>query len=316
MGSVFKKAVTRPLPKGAEFITRQGVRLARWKDAKGKTRTAPVTTGRDGTERIREESKTYFAKHRDGNNVVVEIPTGCRAEDAARQVLADLERRAERVRSGLLTSAEARTSEHLTRPIGEHVADYLTSLEAKGASPKQVVECRRVLTHSLAGCGFGTLASLERSAVESYLNRRRQEGTSGRTRNIDLTRLIAFANWCVSNGRLLVNPFRSIPKAGETDSRRRRRSMTEDELIRLLEVARRRPLLEALTVRKGGRKGEAYAKVRPEVRERLDMLGRERTLDLQDPCPDRASTERTCDPHRRTASTRRLDPSRHARCRR
>lgn len=217
MGSVFKKAVTRALPKGAEFITRQGVRLAPWKDAKGKPRTAPVTTGKDGSERIRVESGTFIAKYRDGDNLVVETPTGCRTEDAARQVLADLERRAERVRSGLITSAEARTSEHLTRPIGEHVADYLTSLEAKGASPKHIVECQRVLNRTLAGCGFGTLAGLERSAVESYLNRRRQHGTSCRTRNIDLTRLIAFANWCVLNGRLMVNPFRSIPKAGETD---------------------------------------------------------------------------------------------------
>ncbi len=144
MGSVFRKAVTRPLPKGAEFITRQGVRLARWKDFKGKTRTALVTTGRDGAERIREESKTYFARHRDGNGIVVETSTGCRTEDAARQVLADLERRAERIKSGLLTLAEDRMSGHLTTPIGEHVADYLTSLQASGASPKHVVECRRV----------------------------------------------------------------------------------------------------------------------------------------------------------------------------
>jgi hypothetical protein len=35
MGSVFKKAVTRPIPPGAEFITRQGARLARWRDGKG-----------------------------------------------------------------------------------------------------------------------------------------------------------------------------------------------------------------------------------------------------------------------------------------
>ena len=51
MGSLFKKAVTRPLPTGAEIITRQGVRLARWRDGKGKTRTAPgrlfgVSSGR------------------------------------------------------------------------------------------------------------------------------------------------------------------------------------------------------------------------------------------------------------------------------
>ncbi len=54
--------------------------------------------------------------------------------------------------------------------------------------------------------------------------------------------------------------------------------MCEDELVKLLAVARERPLIEALTVRKGPRRGERYANVRPEVRERLDLLGRERAL--------------------------------------
>src|SRR5437016_3960365 len=54
--------------------------------------------------------------------------------------------------------------------------------------------------------------------------------------------------------------------------------MTEAELMRLLPVARERPLLEALTVCKGPRKGERYADVRPEVRTRLERLGRERGL--------------------------------------
>ena len=54
--------------------------------------------------------------------------------------------------------------------------------------------------------------------------------------------------------------------------------MTEAELVKLLDVARERPLIEASTVRKGPRKGERYADVRPEVRERLDRLGRERAL--------------------------------------
>jgi integrase len=54
--------------------------------------------------------------------------------------------------------------------------------------------------------------------------------------------------------------------------------MDEGELSRLLAVARERPLLEALTVRKGPRKGEQYANVRPEIRERLEWLGWERVL--------------------------------------
>jgi integrase len=278
MGSVFRKVVTRPVPPGTEIITRKGVRIAQWRDGKGKLRTAPVTTGRDGAERLRDESGTYFARYKDGNGVVVEVPTGCRDESAARQVLANLERQAERVRAGLITPAEARTAEHLTTPIAEHVAAYLNSLEASGASPKHVAESRRVLNRVLQGCGAETLATLERSAVERWLNRRRQEGASGRTRNIDLTRLTAFANWCVANGRLLTNPFRGVARANEAETRRRRRAMTEVELVRLLDVARRRPLLDALTVRRGKRKGEAFANVRPEVRQRLEALGRERAL--------------------------------------
>ena len=56
-------------------------------------------------------------------------------ETAARQVLADLERKAERVRAGLITPAEARTAEHLATPIGEHFDAYLNALAAAGSVP-------------------------------------------------------------------------------------------------------------------------------------------------------------------------------------
>src|SRR3954452_12202735 len=135
MGSVFKKSITRPRPPGAEIIVRQGVRLARRRAGKGKVKTAPLTIGRDGTERIRDESSTYFARYRDGDGIVIEAPTGCRDETAARQVLADLERRAERVRAGLLTPAEARTANQLAKPLAEHVASYIESMEARGVIP-------------------------------------------------------------------------------------------------------------------------------------------------------------------------------------
>jgi integrase len=278
MGSIFRKAVTKPMPSGAESIVRQGVRLARWRDGKGKVRTAPITSGRAGVDRIRIESRTYYARYRDGAGMVVEAPTGCRDESAARQVLSALERSAERVRAGLLTTDEARASAHLATPIGPHVAAYLTALEAGGACPKHVAETRRVLNRTLVGCEFGRLADLDRAAVERWLNQRRIQGASGRTRNIDLTRLSAFANWCVADGRLIANPFRDVARANESETRRRRRALTADELARLLDVARRRPLLDALTVRKGPRKGERYADVRPEVRARLAALGRERAL--------------------------------------
>ena len=46
----------------------------------------------------------------------------------------------------------------------------------------------------------------------------------------------------------------------------------------MLDVARRRPLEDALTIRRGPNKGQLKANIRSEVRERLERLGRERAL--------------------------------------
>ncbi len=281
MGTVFKKTFTKPLPPDAETFVRKGERFARWKDRKGKTRTAALTTGQDGTDRLLIESAYYVAKYRDGAGNVQVVPTGCRDETAARQVLADLERIAELVRSNVITAAEAATGQHQATPLEEHFGAYLAYLEAKDSCEGHRSERGRQLRRIARECGFHRLADLNRTTLENWLTHQARNGMGARTRNSYLTSALAFCNWCVEPtvGRLTHNPFDGIPKANEkADPRHQRRAMTEEELVRLLAVARERPLIEALTVRKGPRKGERYANVRPEVRERLDLLGRERAL--------------------------------------
>src|SRR5947209_501833 len=134
MGTVFKKTVTKPLPPGAETFERKGERLARWKDRRGKTRTALLTVGKDGDGRIILESPFYVAKYRDGAGIVQTVATGCRDEQAARRVLADLERRAELVRSGMVTDDEEKMSKHLAVALDEHFEAFDRHLQAQGAS--------------------------------------------------------------------------------------------------------------------------------------------------------------------------------------
>src|SRR5689334_9420452 len=117
MGTVFKKQVTRPLPDEAELFTRKGQRFARWKDRRDRTRTAPVTVGMGGADRILTESPYYVAKYRDGAGIVRIAATGCRDEQAARRVLADLERRAELVKAKVMTAGEDGVSRHQTTPF-------------------------------------------------------------------------------------------------------------------------------------------------------------------------------------------------------
>jgi integrase len=263
----------------AEIFVRKGERFARWKDRKGKIRTAPLTKGKKGADRIVTESAYFVAKYRDGSGVLRIKPTGCRDETAARQVLAELERRAELVRSNVMTAAEAAIGDHQTAPLAKHFDAFDEHHQAKGVTKIHREDTGRYLRRLAADCAFGTLADLRREALERWLALRTAEGMSARTRNAYRNALVAFGNWCVETNRLATNPFEAVPKANEkADPRRQRRAMTEPELVKLLAVAKERPLLEALTVRKGPRKGERYADVRPAVRERLQRLGRERTL--------------------------------------
>jgi integrase len=137
----------------------------------------------------------------------------------------------------------------------------------------------RYLKRLAKDCCFGTLADFHREALERWLAALTGEGMSARTRNAYLNAIVSFCNWCVETHRLAVNPFDAVPKANEqADPRRQRRAMTEAELVKLLATVRERPLLDALTVRKGPRKGERYAHVRPQGQARLQLLGRERAL--------------------------------------
>jgi integrase len=259
MGTVFKKTYTKPLPSGAEVFTRKGQRFAKWNDAKGKSRTEPITLGRDGSERLCITASTYTAKYRDGSGIVCEAPTGCRDERAARSVLAELERQAELVRANVITTDEAKVSGHQQIPITEHFETYLASLKAKGRSERHISDTMRLADRIFRELGIQLLRDISAEKLERWLNDRQDTGMSARTRNSYRWAVFGFCNWCVDRKRLVSNPLEDVARLSEdADRRRKRRAMTEDELDRLLYVARWRPLAEygRRTVKKASEKAK------------------------------------------------------------
>ncbi len=132
MGSVRKKTFTKSVPHGAEIFTLKGKRFAKWKPPKGKTQTAPLVTGKDGSDRIVLKSKRYLAKYRDGSGIVRERATGCRDREAALRKLADWERRAESVEAGVMSTTEDANSDDQATPLTEHFDAYIDHQKAKG----------------------------------------------------------------------------------------------------------------------------------------------------------------------------------------
>lgn len=308
MATIYHKTVTKPLPDGAEIIERKGERCARWKDTKGRTQTAPLTIATSGKHagetRILVKSKTYTAKYRDGAGLVVTRSTGCRDETAARQVLANLVRRAELVKAEVMTAAEHSAANYQTIPPAEHFTAYLQKLESEDTTAGHRANVERCLNRLAADGGWQRLVDVTRESFERWLTQRSRAGMGARTRNLHRSSIVAFCNWCVQTSRMAANPLASVAKADEkADRRRQRRAMTDCELTKLLRVARCRPLAEygRETVKKPAdtTKGRrtwskapltfdaldgAMARARDSLRdnatfvEQLESIGRERAL--------------------------------------
>jgi len=253
VGSIYKKFVTKPLPPSAELFTRKvrGLdrRFARWTDSRGRVHTAPARTPEKGKNagvvRLWIETSTYYAKYRDADGQVREVATQCHDEAAARYVLADLERRAELVKAGVMTSVESSVADHQAESLMRHAETYVGHLIAKSVSRRRIKDMQRHLHRVASDLGFRRLPDLDAVALERWLVAQQTDGMSAATRNEYRGTWVGFANWCVQQRRLQANPFAFVPVADrKIDRRRQRRAMTEHELRRLLIVATRRPLAE------------------------------------------------------------------------
>ena len=250
MASVFRKTYTQPLPKQYEIVERRGRQMVMWLDRRGRTHYDELTTGRNGQLKIVRESPTWIARYRDADGIERFESTGCKDEQAARQVLADIVRRVEHVKAGIFSAEQHRQAKHADRPMAEHVTAYLEHLKAKTMRGKKIsARHRHNVKHQLeriiADCGFRRLGDITRDAMERWMNQRAAEDMAGRTRNTYRAAIVAFCNWCVESDRLSFSPLARLHKADErTDRRRIRKALTEEEIARLLKAARLRPIAE------------------------------------------------------------------------
>lgn len=252
--------------------------ITRYIDKEGKR----VSKGTPGAKKVKERSSVWYGQLKEGGKYKrVPLFTDKTASSVR---LAEMVKGVERGEVGLINPLKGA----LGQVIDVHVLDYMTHVRTEGANPKHLSERERLLRAVLAGCGIRTLAELTADKINVFLANLQKKATknnldpgpaSARTKDTYRGAVHAFAQWCVETRpqRLKENPVSATAKP-KGEAVHNRRAETEDKLKRLLQVAAERPLLEALTVRKGPRKGERYADVRPEVRERLLLEGRERRL--------------------------------------
>ncbi len=133
-----------------------------------------------------------------------------------------------RLRSGLakLGLVDSRSAAG-SKALDNHVADFESALEAKGASKRHWQPVIAMVRRVTAGCGFQFWQDVSATAVEQCLASMRDEkGRSIQTCNHHLQAIKQFARWMVANGRAGLVAPRASPSAEDvaTDRQHVRRA--------------------------------------------------------------------------------------------
>ena len=222
------------------------------------------------------EAGLWLMRYRDHSGRIVERSTGCRDRRNAEAKLRETEAREEKISCGIISPAEATAQDWQGVPLAEHLTGYLRYLEsAKGCTANHVKERRRCLSRVFRECRWTRLQDLSRPGFEQWLRKLTDAGKSARTRNVYRSSIVAFSTWLVREMRAMSNPFTGVHVANEkADKRHVRRAFTEEELVRLIDAARRRPLDD----RMARNRGAGHAHITERTREKAERLGHERAL--------------------------------------
>ena len=246
------------------FMTKQTV-IHYVKDGK------QVPKNTKGAKKLKTKTDRYYAVYRE-NGKTVRVPLA-KDKAASKVMLADPMKAKERGKANLSDPYKASKETGLLGETGL-VEEYLADLKAKGRSAEHVHEYRKTLNRALKLCRFSTAGNLDGGKLETWL---KGLPCSAAMKNKYRQAAFSFGRWLVRKGKLEGNPFANVMRFEGAEAHPRR-ALPLADLVKLLEAAHDRPLREVQTIRRGSRKGQLTANVRPDVAARLTLKGRERYL--------------------------------------
>lgn len=169
-----------------------------------------------------------------------------------------------RIKQGLEAPSEQRTADQLSRPLSEHITEYLEAFERQEARTAGTMRVRRSIFRTFLRLSKAILhrepmlRELDSDLIERVMHKRIGEGRSARTANTQRQYILAFAAWATDDERGDFSRLGRMAKRRKEalDRRRERRALTLAEETALLAAAGPRRLVYRFALSTGLRKGE------------------------------------------------------------
>ncbi len=129
---------------------------------------------------------------------------------------------------GIMTGQRA----EITKPLTEHIDDYVKVLGAKGFSGDYVVRTENRLKKIVKDCRFYFFRDITKSAVEIYSGKLKADKYSDTSRGHYLDCLKTFLNWAQLDQRINTNPLATLTKPARDSAKKG--VLTPEQFIHLI----------------------------------------------------------------------------------
>ncbi len=129
----------------------------------------------------------------------------------------------------------------ITKPLTEHISDYVKILEAKGYSRDYVVRSRNRLKKIVTECRFYYFRDITKSAVEIYSGKLKKQGYGKTSRGHYIDVLKTFLNWAEQDQRIIRNPIAKMEKPARDSEKKG--ILTPEQFVHLIKTTSEKNIL-------------------------------------------------------------------------
>ncbi len=189
---------------------------------------------RSGTK-SRKSGVWYLRYQFEGMPTCKAISLGVTDKQVANALASEFRKEKEREFAGMLPPKRLRDAAKKT--LSDHVADYVLDREKRGKglkrNGKDNKQVKKRLNQLFAENGWQRFADV---SADGFISWRNSSSISASTLNHYRAEVITFLEWCRKLGRIESNPLKDVSKIDvRAESKRKRRALREDELVRLLD---------------------------------------------------------------------------------
>ncbi|TWU37226.1 tyrosine-type recombinase/integrase [Novipirellula artificiosorum] len=210
-----------------------------------------------GTLYRRTKKGNWQAEYTNHTGERIQKSTKTADKRTAAQIMAYWETEAAKRSSGFIDHALERIQQQATRPIAEHKAEWIRSIESKGNAKVHTKRHGERLQAIIDHCDWAIVADITPESVDKFTQSLRDLNRSNQTVAHYVQAVKQFTRWLSRTGRIPRNPLETLTKPNpKADRRRIRRMLLPDEWHWLRQASTNRAILYELAIQTGLRSNE------------------------------------------------------------